>query len=90
MKFQVVGQSRETGARMTLELSADSKAAAERKAMQQGMAVQRVVEISPETGQLLKDRVLYTSAGRRRKLLLFIAIVAGVCWYFRNWLFAHV
>jgi hypothetical protein len=32
MKFQVIGQNRDTGARMTLEFQAESKAAAERKA----------------------------------------------------------
>jgi len=50
MKFRVIGSSKETGARMTLELEALSKAAAERKAQQAGMAVNRV-EVFSEIGE---------------------------------------
>ena len=46
MKFKVIGSSRETGARMTLEFEAESKAAAERKATQSGMSVNRVEDIT--------------------------------------------
>ena len=49
MKFRVIGSSKETGARMTLEFEALSKAQAERKAQQAGMAVSRV-EIFSELG----------------------------------------
>jgi len=46
MKFRVIGANRETGARMTLEFDAESKAAAERKATQSGMSVNRVEDVT--------------------------------------------
>ena len=46
MKFKVIGSSREKAARMTLEFEAESKAAAERKATQSGMSVNRVEDIT--------------------------------------------
>jgi hypothetical protein len=46
MKFRVIGANRETGARMTLEFEAESKAAAERKATQSGMSVNRVEDVT--------------------------------------------
>ena len=46
MRFKVSGANKETGARMVLEFEAESKGAAERKAMQQGMSVNRVEDIS--------------------------------------------
>ena len=42
MKYRVIGSNKDTGARMTLEMEADSKAAAERRALQSGMYVTRV------------------------------------------------
>jgi hypothetical protein len=91
MKFQVIGQNRDSGARMTLEFEAESKAAAERKATQQGMSVNRVVDISqghmgtasepnPRAG------IIYQSGGKKLKLLLFVVIVAAIAWYFRGWI----
>ena len=81
MRFRVTGQNKETGARQALEFEAESKGAAERKAMQQGMTVNRVEDISdgggPNTG------VDYDTASRGRKtglhpilkLIILIAIL---------------
>lgn len=46
MRFKVTGQNKDTGARQTLEFEAESKAAAERKAMQTGMTVNKVEDIT--------------------------------------------
>jgi hypothetical protein len=89
MKFQVIGQHRETGARMTLEFQAESKAAAERKALTQGMSVHRVVDITdgypamahepnPRAGNVRKP------AGRKIKAILFLLILLAIAWYFRG------
>ena len=51
MKYQVTGSNRETGARMILEFEADSKAAAQRKATQQGMDVRFVQDLSDASDQ---------------------------------------
>ena len=87
MKFQVIGSNRETGARMTLELEAESKAAAERKATQSGMSVSRVVDIS-------EGYPAYADSGRttRRgpghgagKLLLFLILLAAAAAAYWFW-----
>ena len=44
MRYVVVGQNRDTGARMSLEFEAESKGAAERKATQAGMSVRHITE----------------------------------------------
>ena len=46
MKYLVVGQNRDTGARMSLEFEAESKGAAERKAAKAGMDVHHVTEVA--------------------------------------------
>ena len=46
MKYRVIGSNRDTGARQILEFEAESKAAAERKAMQSGMTVNRIEDIT--------------------------------------------
>jgi hypothetical protein len=83
MKFRVIGSSRETGARMTLEFEALSKAAAERKAQQAGMAVNRV-EIFAE----LEDQT--PTAGPRSggsgwlvKMIALLAIAAAAYFFLR-------
>ncbi len=54
MRFHVTGQNKDTGARMSLEFEADSKAAAQRKATSAGMKVHRVEiagqSIGPDSG----------------------------------------
>ena len=87
MRYFVTGSNRDTGARMTLEFEAESKAAAERKATQAGMSVHRVEDVTDgHVPHALEPRD--TSRRRRRrgsglitKLLILAAIVA-VTYYF--------
>lgn len=83
MKFKVIGQNRDTGARQVLEFEAESKAAAERKALQSGMNVNRVEDITD--GEVSHAGV--TPGGRRRsgggggfKKLVILAIVLGAAY----------
>src|SRR5687767_9297478 len=46
MRYNVVGQNRDTGSRMSLEFEAESKAAAERKAAHAGMSVHHVTDVT--------------------------------------------
>jgi hypothetical protein len=85
MKFRVIGSSRETGARMSLEFEAESKAAAERKATQSGMSVTRVEDISD--GYVAHASAPRTSrrrggGGGKLTLLILIIILAAAAWYF--------
>ena len=91
MKYQVIGQNRESGARMLLEFEAESKAAAERKATLQGMSVQRVVDISDGHGGMSQPPnpragVIYQSGGKTLKKIVLLAIILAVAWYFRGWI----
>jgi hypothetical protein len=91
MKYQIIGQNRESGARMTLEFEAESKAAAERKATLQGMSVHRVVDISDGHGAMSqapdpRAGVIYQSGGGKLKKVILILIVLAVAWYFRGWI----
>lgn len=90
MKFQIIGQNRETGARMTLEFEAESKAAAERKATTQGMSVHRVIDITdghvatsmapnPKAGNAHRSR-----AGGKLKGIIILLILAALAWHFRG------
>lgn len=45
MQFKVTGSSRDTGARMTMEIEADSKGSAQKKAEAQGMIVNHCVAV---------------------------------------------
>jgi len=85
MKFVVVGQNRTTGARMSMEFEAESKAAAERKATQSGMSVNRVEDITD--GYVAKA---YDAPLRKRKgggvgglikLLFVLAILAAAAYF---------
>ena len=86
MKFQVIGQNRASGARMTLEFEAESKAAAERKATIQGMSVHRVIDISdgypaqshepnPRAGNVYRS-----GSGRLRRIIIFVILLIIVWW----------
>jgi hypothetical protein len=91
MKFQVIGQNRDTGARMTLEFEAESKAAAERKANGQGMSVHRVVDITdgyPPLSHEPNPRAgnVHRSGGGKLKAFLVLVILLAVAWYFRGWI----
>jgi hypothetical protein len=86
MKYRVIGSNKDTGARMILEMEADSKAAAERKALQAGMYVTRV-----EDAALVREDVASTRPVSRRRSgsgmgwlvqIIIIAVVAGVLYHF--------
>ncbi len=88
MRFMVVGQNRDTGARMSLEFEAESKAAAERKAAQAGMSVNHVTDITnghASGGQSVNPGYrgpVKTKSGGLLKLIILVAIVAALAWYF--------
>ena len=82
MKYLVTGQNRETGARMTLEFEADSRAAAERKAAGAGMDVHRVDDVTPVgagTGTAFRRPGARKCYGWVWLLLLLLVTVAA--WY---------
>lgn len=84
MKFKVTGSSRETGARMTLEFEAESRAAAERKAALSGMSVNRVEDISDgHTAHASEPRHSRRSGGGSSSILwrlLLFAVLAFAIW----------
>jgi hypothetical protein len=91
MKFHVIGQNRETGARMTLEFEAESKAAAERKATLQGMSVHRVLDISGGHGPMAHEPnpragVIYRPRGGKLRKIIVLLILLAAAWYFRGWI----
>ena len=85
MKYRVIGANRDTGARMILEFEAESKAAAERKASQSGMSVNRVEDITDghvahaTTGSVRRRN---GSGGFLVKFIVLLAIVAAAFWWF--------
>jgi hypothetical protein len=83
MKFRVVGSSKETGARMTLEFEALSKAQAERKAHQAGMAVNRV-EIFSEIGEEEPAVERRGGGGWLVKILALLVIAGAVYFWLRG------
>ena len=87
MKYRVIGQNRDTGARATLEFEAESKAAAERKATQQGIVVNRVEDVTH--GEPSRRHVDYVTEHKRPRsvvprilfgLIVIVIILAGVFW----------
>jgi hypothetical protein len=89
MKYKVVGQNRDTGARMSLEFEAESKAAAERKAAGAGMSVHHVNDVTDgHTGHGASGPAeayrgpIKQSSGGLIKLLALLVILAVVVWYF--------
>lgn len=85
MKFRVTGQNRDTGARQVVEFEAESRGAAERKATQSGMTVNRVEDISD--GDPVKAGVTAGGSMRSRgggngrvKLLAGIIILLAVAY----------
>lgn len=79
MKFRAIGANKETGARMTLEFEADSRAAAERKATQSGMSVNRVenMEGNFQSTEQPANRRKNKSVG-----FLILVILAVAFWWF--------
>jgi len=86
MKFQVIGASRDTGARMTLEFEAESKAAAERKAAQQGMEVRSVREITDTGPVSTPDRPVRQKSGSSGlvRLVIFVGVLLVAAYVFRG------
>src|SRR4051794_15919833 len=88
MLYRVTGTNHGTGARMTLDLEADSRAAAERKASTAGMDVLHVQESATDGGDAVarhaKQRTVYRGggAGGFLRLLIVIAVIAIAGWYF--------
>jgi hypothetical protein len=80
MKFRVTGSNKDNGARMTLEFEADSKAAAERKATQSGMSVNRVENIEQSYPQADDQPVNRRKRGPR--IFLILVILAVIFWWF--------
>ena len=87
MRYRVTGTQHEKAARMTLELEADSKAAAERKARNAGMDVQHVHEIGADDGSGDAERRNHRGqddgSGSRLwlKLLIVLAILAVAAYF---------
>jgi hypothetical protein len=85
MRFQVIGSNRDTGARMMLELEAESKAAAERKATQSGMSVNRVVDVSdgyPAYSNEGRPGRRRSGGGGKLLFLLLLIAIAIAAYYF--------
>jgi hypothetical protein len=85
MKFRVTGQNRDTGARQVLEFEAESRGAAERKAILAGMTVNRVEDISDgdpvKAGVTAGGTMRSRGGGKgRMKLLLGIVILLAVAY----------
>jgi hypothetical protein len=88
MKYRVIGASRDTGARQILELAAESKAAAERKAMQSGMTVTRVEDITDgaaahayQTGSATRNVTVIHPV---LKLIILIAVALAGYYMYRG------
>ena len=90
MKFTVTGSSRENGARMTLEIDANSRAAAEKKAASAGMLVARVDQ-SGEDSAAPRPPVTVYKSGRAGKILplIVLAAVAAGAWYYYTHIVHH-
>ncbi len=83
MKFRVSGSNRESGARMTLEFVADSRAAAERKACNCGMSVNKVQELTPEADPDKPPRRKRSAgSGMARYFLLLLIALTVAAWYY--------
>ena len=86
MRYKVVGQNRDSGARMTLEFEAQSKGAAERKAAQAGMTVHHVADVTsgheehagPAEGYRGPVR---SGGGGLFRLVLLAIVLAAVVWF---------
>ena len=85
MKFLVTGQNKENGARMSLEFEAESKAAAERKALGSGMTVNRVEDVTdgyaPKAHESWSGRNRSRRPSRALRLMVLVAIVAVLYLY---------
>lgn len=90
MQFKVTGSNRDTGARMVLEFEAESRAAAERKAIQAGMNVNRIHEASEHDAEMERQAKRDAHRGEPVEksklpwlitLLLVLAVIAAVVYF---------
>jgi len=81
MKYRVTGSNRETGARMMLEIEADSKAAAERKAAGSGMDVRHAEEMTDAFRTTSTDRDHRSDGGGKIVIIVFILVAAAVVYF---------
>lgn len=88
MRYNVVGQNKESGARMSLEFEAESKGAAERKAASSGMTVHHITDVTDgATGHTPGTNPAYrgpvnTRRGGMLKLVILLLIVAAAVYFF--------
>lgn len=85
MKFHVTGSNKDTGARMTLDIEAGSKAAAERKATQAGMNVNHCQEVfdQPHEARHSTHRGEFErSRSKAIPICVLLALVGAVAWFF--------
>ena len=83
MKFQIIGEDRDTGGRRTFEVEAESKAAAERKARDRKVDVRSVRDVSEggDTTPINYGRPR-RSRGRRRLLaVILVLVLLALAWY---------
>jgi hypothetical protein len=90
MQFKVIGSNKDTGARMVLEFEAESRAAAERKAIQSGMLVNRVQELSEHEAELERQAKREAHRGEPVEksklpglitLLVVLVVIVGVMYF---------
>lgn len=86
MRFKVTGSSSDTGARVTVEVDADSKGAAQKKAEAQGVVVNHVVAVgdAPIGAGPMRNRGDSRGGNPIGTLvkLLVVAALLGVAGYF--------
>lgn len=81
-QFRVTGSNRDTGARMTLEISAASKGDAERKATQAGMQVNHVGPINDNFEELRRPMAKNyrdeAPASNQKKLIIIFCVLLAI------------
>src|SRR5437660_598259 len=90
MKFRVTGSNRDTAARMTLEFEAENRAAAERKAIQSGMLVNHIQDITesedaeqpPPRSSHRGEQIRTGALSRMLAMLIFLIVAALIVWFF--------
>ncbi|GEM_PF-2927061 len=82
MKIRIIGHRKDNAARVTLEVEAESKAAAERDAIRQGIEVVRVEILQGGgtygVGQVKAEGSGRSSGGRATKILIFLLVVVAI------------
>jgi type II secretory pathway component PulF len=86
MHYHITGTNHDTGARMTLQVEAESKAAAEKKAQGAGMDVLHVQDIAGGDAQSGQERRTHRgeypkASGSLLKLLILLALIAAAAFF---------